>query len=71
MARAQYILDSNIVIDLLLQVSAAFSWIKTIPASEIGITAITIMEVLQGARDKTEIGYIGRELSRFQHLHIL
>jgi predicted nucleic acid-binding protein len=70
-ARAEIILDSSIIIDLLLQEPSAIAWAKTVEFHRLGITAINIMEVLRGAQDKNEMDSIGRYLSRFEHLHIL
>lgn len=71
MARARFILDSTIVIDLLTEEPKAVNWSKTLDFSTAAITSITVMEVLQGARNKSEIGKFGRFLSRFKHRHIL
>jgi predicted nucleic acid-binding protein len=70
-ARAELILDSSIVIDWLLHVPVAIAWSKTIDYRRIGITSITIMEVLSGARNKREMDTIGHSLARFEHFHIL
>jgi predicted nucleic acid-binding protein len=40
-------------------------------AGQAGITSITVMEALTGARNKREMTSIGRSLSRFEHIHFL
>jgi len=71
LARAEIILDSSVVIDLLLQEPMAVAWAKDIDYSRLSVTSITLMEVLRGARNKREMDVIGRYLARFEHLHLL
>jgi predicted nucleic acid-binding protein len=70
-ARAEIIIDRSIIIDLLLQEPSAITWAKNVEFHRLGITVINIMEVLRGARNKSEMDTIGRYLARFEHLHIL
>lgn len=71
MARAKFIVDSNIVIDLITKLPAAITWSNTIGYSGAAVTSITVMEVLVGAKNKTDYNTIGRTLSRFHHLHLI
>jgi len=71
MAKKEIILDTSVAIDIFLDLPIAIAWSKKFDQYEILITSITVMEVLAGARNKSEMGRIGRFLSQFKHLHIL
>lgn len=71
MARPALILDTTVLIDLLLHDPAAVLWFSVQPTATIGISVISVMEVLQGARDKREMETFGRFLAQFNHLHVL
>lgn len=62
MARPDIILDTNIVIDIILRVPAALNWANSRGKQRIGVTSITIMEVLAGAQNKSQLSKLGREL---------
>jgi predicted nucleic acid-binding protein len=63
------IIDSNIVIDLLRQIPSSVSWYANLQRQRIAITPIVWMEVVQGARNKTERRQIVRFLMRFTIEH--
>lgn len=71
MARATFILDTSVIIDWLTKLPAAITWLESMDASQAGISSITVMEALSGARNKQEMASIGRSLSRFEHIHFL
>jgi hypothetical protein len=71
MAREEFILDSSVVIDFILNVSDAKNWFQTVNRAGAAISSITAMEVLRGAKNKRELDSIGRQLSRFHHVHLL
>lgn len=71
MARADFILDSSVVIDLILQNPAALNWSRTVQRFQGAVTPIVIMEVLKGAQNKREMDWLGREISRFVQLPLL
>lgn len=71
MARPTLILDTTVLVDLLLHDHAAVHWFSAVPTTTIGISVISVLEVLQGARNKREMETFGRFLAQFNHLHVL
>ncbi len=71
MAQSRLILDSSIVIDLLLAEPRALNWSKSLDYRGAAISSITVVEVLQGARNKSEMSSFGNFLARFRVVHLL
>jgi predicted nucleic acid-binding protein len=63
------ILDSNVVIDLLREVSETVDWYEHLGKQQFAIVPIVWMEVVQGAWNKLEQQRTVRFLSRFQIEH--
>jgi tRNA(fMet)-specific endonuclease VapC len=63
------ILDTTIVIDLLNSNAFAVAWYQGLGRQQISITPVVWMEVVQGARNKTERAQILRFLRQFSIEH--
>ena len=63
------LLDTNIIIDLLNQKSAAINWSGSVQLQKFAITPIVWMETVEGARDRIERAQIIRFLRQFRIEH--
>ena len=59
------VLDSDVLIDLLRQHSAAIAWLDSLNDQEIALPGFVVMEILQGCRNKVEQEKVERVLADF------
>ena len=68
---ADLLIDTDILIDIGRGVAAAVDFLdRTLAASSVGVSCITQMELLVGARDKVEQRQIERFLTQFEMVPI-
>ncbi len=70
MVEVDILLDSSVLIDILREVPNAISWAKTNQSLRIGIPVIVWMEIIFGARDKTDQAHLSRELSAYSLIYL-
>jgi predicted nucleic acid-binding protein len=63
------VLDTNILIDLLRNVTRTVQWYASLQTQNLALVPIVWMEVVQGSRSKIEQQQIIRFLNRFQIEH--
>lgn len=68
---ASLVLDSSVVIDILRHDLRAFSWMREQRSStDCFVSVVTVAEVLQGCRGRSETRKIEKRLAEYSVLHI-
>ena len=60
-----YLLDSDVLIDLLRSYDPAVRWVNSISDEELLVPGLAAMELIQGCRNKPEKRRVERALSKF------
>ena len=63
--KIDYLLDTTIVIDFLRDHTPAVTWLRQNGAATLALAGFVALEVLQGARNKSELLLLRKELQKF------
>ena len=66
MTRPDLVLDSDILIEILRGRPEASQWLTSLGSQTVGISVVTRMEILQGARDRQEQMILIAQLNRYE-----
>ena len=64
------LLDTDVLIDVLREHHPALRWAEENGALRVGIPVVVRMEILQGARNLSELQAIAQQLDRYTTLHL-
>lgn len=63
--QVDFLLDTSVVVDILRRHQAAVSWLRQNSELTLGLPGFVAFEILQGARNKTEMIQLQKELQSF------
>ena len=66
MTRPDLVLDNDILIEILRGRPEASQWLTSLGSQTVGISVVTRMEILQGARDRQEQTILIAQLNRYE-----
>ena len=59
------LLDTDVLIDVLRRKQVALDWLESLKDEEVLVSGFTVMELIQGCRNKSDQGYVEGTLVRY------